>query len=113
MDRANRKTKTGTVISDKMQKTVVVQIDRTYRHPLYKKVLKTSSKFKAHDEENQCKVGDLVEIMETKPISRDKRWRVSKILGKGKVTAYERPKGKTCLPAGREVEVPVTPEGEN
>lgn len=108
MDRGNRKIKTGTVVSDKMQKTVVVRIDRTYRHPLYKKVMKASSKFKAHDEENQCKVGDLVEIMETKPISRDKRWRVSKILGKGKVAAYERPKKKE-----KEIEAPQAPLGED
>jgi small subunit ribosomal protein S17 len=64
------------VVSDKMAKTVVVKVERVYRHPLYQKVIKVAKKFKAHDELNECKVGDRVEIMETRPLSRDKRWRV-------------------------------------
>lgn len=64
------------MVSDKMQKTVVVKVERVYRHPLYQKVMKVAKKFKAHDELNECKVGDRVEIMETRPMSRDKRWRV-------------------------------------
>jgi len=92
--RAKRKTRTGVVVSTKMQKTVVVEIERVYRHPFYQKVVRKYAKFKAHDEDNHCVVGDLVEIMETRPISRDKRWRIIKVLGKGKVKAYERPKKK-------------------
>jgi small subunit ribosomal protein S17 len=108
LDRGNRKTKTGIVVSDKMQKTVVVRIERTYRHPLYKKVMKEFAKFKAHDESNQCKTGDLVEIMETRPISRDKRWRVVKVLGKGKLAVYDRPKKKE-----KEEELAPAPQGES
>lgn len=92
--RAKRKIKTGVVVSDKMNKTVVVDIERVFRHPFYHKVVRASKRFKAHDEENKCVVGDKVEIMETKPLSKDKCWRVVKILGKGKTVAYERPKKK-------------------
>ena len=76
MERGRTKTREGIVVSDKMQKTVVVKVERVYRHPLYQKVVKVAKKFKAHDELNECKVGDRVEIMETRPLSRDKRWRV-------------------------------------
>ena len=76
MDRGRTKIRAGVVVSDKMQKTVVVRVERVYRHPLYQKVMKVAKNFKAHDELNECKVGDHVEIMETKPLSRDKRWRV-------------------------------------
>lgn len=76
MDRGRTKIREGVVVSDKMQKTVVVKVERVYRHPLYQKVMKVAKKFKAHDELNECKVGDRVEIMETRPMSRDKRWRV-------------------------------------
>ncbi|MFA5113592.1 MAG: 30S ribosomal protein S17 [Candidatus Margulisiibacteriota bacterium] len=76
MDRGRTKIREGIVVSDKMQKTVVVKVERVYRHPLYQKVMKVAKKFKAHDELNECKVGDRVEIMETRPMSRDKRWRV-------------------------------------
>ena len=76
MDRGRTKIRSGVVVSDKMQKTVVVKVERVYRHPLYQKVIKVAKKFKAHDELNECKVGDRVEIMETRPLSRDKRWRV-------------------------------------
>jgi len=76
LDRGRTKIRSGVVVSDKMQKTVVVKVERVYRHPLYQKVIKVAKKFKAHDELNECKVGDRVEIMETRPLSRDKRWRV-------------------------------------
>jgi small subunit ribosomal protein S17 len=77
-----------------MDKTAVVEVGRTYRHPFYSKVVRASEKFKAHDEKNECVVGDLVSIMETRPISRDKRWRIVKILGKGEVRVHEIPKKK-------------------
>lgn len=70
----------GRVVSDKMDKTVVVAVTRTVQHPVYKKTVKKITKFKAHDEENKCKVGDTVEIVESRPLSRDKRWQVIKIV---------------------------------
>jgi small subunit ribosomal protein S17 len=76
LERGRTKIRSGVVVSDKMQKTVVVKVERVYRHPLYQKVVKVAKKFKAHDELGECKVGDHVEIMETRPMSRDKRWRV-------------------------------------
>jgi small subunit ribosomal protein S17 len=76
LERGRTKVRAGIVVSDKMAKTVVVKVERVYRHPLYQKVIKVAKKFKAHDELNECKVGDRVEIMETRPLSRDKRWRV-------------------------------------
>lgn len=80
-----KKVYTGKVISDKMDKTVVVAVTRTLRHPLYGKTVRKIAKFKAHDEENKCKVGDRVEIIECRPLSKDKRWQVIKILeGEGK-----------------------------
>ena len=84
MERNLRKTRVGTVVSDKMDKTVVVAIEDSVRHPLYKKIIKRTVKFKAHDELNTCGVGDTVEIMETRPLSKDKNWRVSKIIAKAK-----------------------------
>jgi small subunit ribosomal protein S17 len=75
-----RKTRTGVVVSDAMEKTVVVRVDRSLQHPAYKKVIRLSTRFKAHDEENKCKIGDKVVIMETRPISKTKRWRVLEIL---------------------------------
>lgn len=84
MERNNRKVRVGTVVSDKMDKTVVVSIETLVTHPLYKKQLKRSNRFKAHDENNECKVGDKVEIMETRPLSKDKSWRVVEILEKAK-----------------------------
>ena len=84
MERNLRKTRVGTVVSDKMDKTVVVAIEDSVRHPLYKKIIKRTVKFKAHDEQNACGVGDTVEIMETRPLSKDKNWRVSKINEKAK-----------------------------
>ena len=83
-ERALRKTRTGMVVSDKMDKTVVVAIQDNVKHPLYKKIIKRTVKFKAHDEQNACGVGDKVEIMETHPLSKDKRWRVIEILEKAK-----------------------------
>ena len=79
-----RKTRVGIVVSDKMDKTVVVAIKDNVRHPLYKKIIKRTVKFKAHDEENACGIGDKVMIMETRPLSRDKRWRVAQIIEKAK-----------------------------
>ena len=83
-ERNLRKTRVGTVVSDKMDKTVVVAIQDNARHPLYKKIIKRTVKFKAHDEQNACGVGDKVEIMETRPLSKDKRWRVTAIITKAK-----------------------------
>lgn len=84
MERNLRKTRVGRVVSDKMQKTVVVAIEDNVKHPLYKKVIKNTVKFKAHDENNECGVGDRVLIMETRPLSKDKRWRVVEIIEKAK-----------------------------
>lgn len=75
-----RKSRTGVVVSDKMDKTIVVSIVRQAKHPLYKKTVKSSKKYKAHDEENQAKVGDEVLITETRPLSKDKRWRLVKVV---------------------------------
>jgi small subunit ribosomal protein S17 len=77
-----KKTFVGRVVSDKMDKTVVVRVDRLHRHRLYKKVIRETKKYKAHDEENTCSVGDIVRIAESRPISRDKRWVVQEILEK-------------------------------
>jgi len=93
-DRGKRKIRTGVVVSSKMDKTAVVEVERTFRHPFYGKVVRATRKFKAHDEKNECAAGDLVEIMETRPLSRDKRWRVVRIVGKGKISAHELPKKK-------------------
>ena len=79
-----RKTAVGRVVSDKMDKTVVVAIQDSVKHPLYKKVIKRTVKHKAHDENNECRVGDRVRIMETRPISKDKRWRLVEIIEKAK-----------------------------
>ena len=79
-ERNLRKTRTGIVVSDKMDKTVVVAIEDNVRHPLYKKIIKHTVKLKAHDENNECRVGDRVMVMETRPLSKDKRWRVSQII---------------------------------
>jgi len=79
-----RKTRVGTVVSDKMDKTAVVIVEDRVAHPLYKKIIKRSIKLKAHDEENQCNIGDRVRIMETRPLSKDKRWRLVEIIEKAK-----------------------------
>ncbi len=83
-ERNLRKTRTGLVVSDKMDKTIVVTIEDNVRHPLYKKIVKRTVKLKAHDEKNECRVGDRVSIMETRPLSKDKRWRLVEILEKAK-----------------------------
>ena len=82
MDRNNRKTIIGKVVSDKMDKTIVVAIEDRVKHPLYKKIVKRTYKLKAHDENNSCGIGDKVKVMETRPISKDKRWRLVEIIEK-------------------------------
>ena len=83
-ERNLRKTRVGMVVSDKMDKTVVVAIIDNVKHPLYKKIVKRTVRLKAHDENNECRVGDRVEVMETRPLSKDKRWRVIEIIEKAK-----------------------------
>ena len=83
-ERNFRKQRTGVVVSDKMQKTVVVAIKSKVKHPLYGKTVNLTTKFKVHDENNECGVGDTVRIMETRPLSKDKRWRVVEIIEKAK-----------------------------
>jgi small subunit ribosomal protein S17 len=78
-----RRTKVGRVVSDKMDKTVVVSVERLRRHPVYKRVVRLSSKFKAHDEENTARVGDTVRIEESRPLSREKRWSVVEVVARG------------------------------
>jgi len=81
-NRGNRKIRMGTVYSDKMDKTITVRVETVKQHPLYKKTIKTSKKYKAHDENNEAKTGDVVKIMETRPLSKDKRWRLIEIVRK-------------------------------
>ena len=83
-ERNLRKTRVGMVVSDKMDKTVVVAIIDNVKHPLYKKIVKRTVRLKAHDENNECRKGDRVEVMETRPLSKDKRWRVTTIIEKAK-----------------------------
>ncbi|MBA1336397.1 MAG: SSU ribosomal protein S17p (S11e) [Firmicutes bacterium] len=84
MTRGNRKVRIGRVVSDKMEKTIVVAVETIVRHPLYGKSIKRTTKFKAHDENNECVVGDKVKIMETRPLSKEKRWRLVEIVEKAK-----------------------------
>ena len=93
-ERLRRKIREGIVVSDKMQKTIVVKIDRLIQHPLYPRTLRSSNTFKAHDEKNEAKTGDLVRIMETRPLSKDKRWRLIEIV--------RRASGAPPVPAGVE-----------
>ena len=86
---SKRKTRTGRVVSNKMDKTVVVVVETPRRHPLYKKTIKRTTKYKAHDEKNECKLGDTVRIVETRPLSRHKRWRVAEIITKGEVVEIQ------------------------
>ena len=79
-ERNLRKTRTGKVVSDKMDKTIVVAVEDHVKHPLYKKIVKRTYKLKAHDENNECKIGDTVKVMETRPLSKDKRWRLVEII---------------------------------
>lgn len=83
-ERAFRKTRVGMVVSDKMDKTIVVAISHHVQHPLYKKIVKRTYKLKAHDENNECRIGDRVRVMETRPLSREKRWRLVEIIEKAK-----------------------------
>ena len=84
MERNLRKTRTGKVVSNKMDKTIVVAIQDSVKHPLYKKIIKRTVKLKAHDENNECTIGDRVRVMETRPLSKDKRWRLVEIIEKAK-----------------------------
>ncbi|MCI8891206.1 MAG: 30S ribosomal protein S17 [Eubacterium sp.] len=84
VDRNLRKTRVGVVVSDKMQKTIVVAVKDNVRHPLYNKIIKRTYKLKAHDENNDCKIGDTVRVMETRPLSKDKRWRLVEIVERAK-----------------------------
>jgi len=81
----NTKIRIGTVVSDKMDKTVVVKVETNMKHPLYNKIIKRSKKYKAHDEDNECKVGDIVKMIETRPLSKDKRWKVVQIVKKAEI----------------------------
>ncbi|MDI9243027.1 30S ribosomal protein S17 [Ruminococcus sp. YH-rum2234] len=84
VERNLRKTRTGKVVSDKMEKTIVVAIEDHVKHPLYGKIVKRTYKLKAHDENNECAIGDTVKVMETRPLSKDKRWRLVEIIEKAK-----------------------------
>ena len=84
LQRNLRKTRIGRVTSDKMDKTIVVAVETSVRHPLYNKIIKRTYKLKAHDEQNECGIGDKVRVMETRPISKDKRWRLVEVLEKAK-----------------------------
>jgi small subunit ribosomal protein S17 len=84
VERNLRKTRTGKVVSDKMDKTIVVAVQDNVKHPLYNKIVKRTYKLKAHDENNECGIGDTVKVMETRPLSRDKRWRLVEIIEKAK-----------------------------
>ena len=84
MERNLRKTRTGKVVSDKMDKTITVAIVNNVKHPLYGKIVKRTYKLKAHDENNECRVGDTVKVMETRPLSKDKRWRLVEIIERAK-----------------------------
>ena len=84
MERNLRKTRVGKVVSDKMGKTIVVAVVDNVKHPLYNKIIKRTRKLKAHDEENTCKIGDRVRVMETRPLSKDKRWRLVEVIEKAK-----------------------------
>ena len=95
MERNLRKTRVGKVISDKMDKTIVVAIEDNVKHPLYKKIVKRTYKLKAHDENNECRIGDRVKVMETRPLSKDKRWRLVEVVEKAKYDCSIR-KGETA-----------------
>jgi len=84
VERNLRKSRIGKVVSDKMDKTIVVAIEDHVKHPLYKKIVKRTYKLKAHDEQNECTIGDTVKVMETRPLSKDKRWRLVEVLEKAK-----------------------------
>ena len=85
VDRNRRKSRVGMVVSDKMDKTIVVALEDTVKHPLYGKIVKTSKKYKAHDENNEARIGDVIRMMETRPLSKDKRWRLVEIIEKAPI----------------------------
>ena len=96
-ERNSRKVKIGKVISNKMDKTIVVAIEENKKHPLYGKIVKRTYKLKAHDEENVCSIGDKVKVMETRPLSKDKRWRLVEIVEKVKNYSVTGKSGTTCF----------------
>ena len=85
MERGSRKTRTGIVVSNKMDKTIVVAVEGSTRHPLYGKIIRKTNNFKVHDEANECRIGDKVRIMETRPLSKQKRWRLVEIIEKSQL----------------------------
>ena len=89
-DPANKKTMTGVVVSNKMDKTVVVKVERRFSHPVFKKVVKTTKKYKVHDEKNECLEGDFIRIQETRPLSKEKRWRLLGIISRDKSLMSEK-----------------------
>ena len=89
-DQVNKKTMTGVVVSNKMDKTVVIKVERRFSHPVFKKVVKTTKKYKVHDEKNECLEGDLVRIQETRPLSKEKRWRLLSIISRDKSLMSEK-----------------------
>ena len=89
-DQANKKTMTGIVVSSKMDKTVVVKVERRFAHPVFKKVVKTTKKYKVHDEKNECVEGDFIRIQETRPLSKEKRWRLIGIVSRDKSLVGEK-----------------------
>lgn len=89
-ERGKRKVRKGKVVSDRMQKTVIVEVERKFRHPKYKKVVRAKKKFKAHNPDNIAHMGDFVEIMETRPLSKEKRWRVVRVIERAKVAIDEK-----------------------
>jgi len=89
-DQANKKTMTGVVVSNKMDKTVVVKVERRFSHPVFKKVVKTTKKYKVHDEKNECLEGDFIRIHETRPLSKEKRWRLLVIISRDKSLMSEK-----------------------
>ena len=89
-DQVNKKIMTGVVVSNKMDKTVVIKVERRFSHPVFKKVVKTTKKYKVHDEKNECLEGDLVRIQETRPLSKEKRWRLLGIISRDKSLMSEK-----------------------
>ncbi len=89
-DQVNKKTMTGVVVSNKMDKTVVIKVERRFSHPVFKKVVKTTKKYKVHDEKNECLEGDFIRIQETRPLSKEKRWRLLGIISKDKSLMSEK-----------------------
>ena len=89
-NQANTKTMTGKVVSNKMNKTVVIKVERRFAHPVFKKVVKTTKKYKVHDEKNECSEGDIILIQETRPLSKEKRWRLLNIITKEKLAKKEK-----------------------